>query len=166
MPADGAYDPTLHLSFEDVAIDNPTSPSILQVHLKASKTDRFRRGIDVFVGRTDQELCPVAAVLAYLAIRGAAPGPLFRFQDGRPLTKDRFITRVREALETLGLSSECYAGHSFRIGAATTAAECGLQDSQIKALGRWKSSAYQIYIRTPRDRLAAVSRTLVSGPSS
>ena len=47
--------------------------------------------------------------------------------------------------------SEHYSGHSFRIGAATTAAECGLQDSMIKAVERWESSAYQVYVRMPKD---------------
>ena len=41
LPADGAYDPTLHLSFEDVAIDNPASPSVLQVILKRQRQIGF-----------------------------------------------------------------------------------------------------------------------------
>ena len=50
-----------------------------------------------------------------------------------------------------------YSGHSFQIGAATTAAEVGLEDSLIKTLGRWESSAYLLYVRVPREKLASVS---------
>ena len=159
-PSDRGFNPQHHLSFCDVAVDNLSAPSVLQVHLKQSKTDQFRRGIDVYIGKTGDDLCPVAAVLAYLAARRGSPGALFRFQDGRLLTPMRFTEKLREALEALGLQSEHYAGHSFRIGAATTAAERGLEDSLIKALGRWESTAYLLYVRTPRERLASISGLL------
>ncbi len=104
-----------------------------------------------------------AAVLAYLPARGGGPGPLFRLSDGRPLTRIRFITRVRQALLTLGLSSGDYMGHSFRIGAATTAAERGLPSSMIQKLGRWRSTAFLGYIRTTPHQLTPLTRTLASG---
>ena len=55
-----------------------------------------------------------------------------------------------------------YAGHSFRIGAATTTVAVGVKNSIIKTLGKWESSAYMYlaYVRIPRERLAAVSRRL------
>ena len=133
---------------------------MLQVHLKASKTDPFRIGVDVFVGRTNCKLCPVAAVLSYMTIRGQTPGPLFMFQDGKFLTRPRFVTEVKTALTAAGVDRAGYSGHSFRSGAATTAAERGLGEATIKLLGRWRSSAYQLYIKTPRDQLAQVSKVL------
>ena len=51
---------------------------------------------------------------------------------------------------------------SFRIGAATTAKEKGISDVHIKMLGRWQSSAYQLYIRTPQEQLAKLSKELVA----
>ena len=72
------YDPRIHLSFSDMAADNATSPSVLSIQLKRSKTDPFMKGVKLVLGRTHDELCPVTALLAYLAIRGNAPGALFR----------------------------------------------------------------------------------------
>ena len=70
------------------------------------------------------------------------------------------MTAVRDALRRAGVNAGCYAWHSFRIGAATTAAARGLEDSTIQTLGRWKSLAYLEYIRIPRQQLASYSARL------
>ncbi len=73
------------------------------------------------------------------------------------------MVAVRKALAAAGYVGAHYAGHSFRIGAATTAATQGLQDSLIKTLGRWESAAYTLYIRTPPEVvLCRAARNLVS----
>lgn len=160
VPAEGDFDANDHLAFGDVSVDSLTKPSVMCIRVKRSKTDPFRRGINVYLGRTDNALCPVSAMLAYLSARGGSQGPLFRFQDGRALTRDRFVAQVRAALLKAGVDAKSYAGHSFRKGAATTAALRGIPEATIKLLGRWKSCAYLLYVQTPRDQLAALSRTL------
>ena len=72
----------------------------------------------------------------------------------------RFVESMRTALTQAGYKAKDYAGHSFRIGAATTAAQRGIQDSLIKTLGRWESSAYTRYIRTPPPVLQGVAKIL------
>ena len=144
----------------DVSVDSHTYPSILRIFLRRAKTDPFGKGVYVCVGRTNSSLCPVAAILGYLAIRPPGRGPLFIFRDGTPLTRDRFVREVRAALSAAHIDHQAYSGHSFRIGAATMAAQAGLPPHLIKMLGRWSSDAYQVYIRTPRETLAAVSRTI------
>lgn len=68
---------------------------------------------------------------------------------------------MRGALEAMGVPQQQYAGHSFRIRAATTAAQAGIQNSMIQTLGRWRSTAFLQYIRLPRDQLAGMSTRLV-----
>ena len=155
-----SYDPGAHLSVGDVTLDDRSNPTLVQVNIKASKTDPFRKRVSIYLGRTGTELCPVVALAAYLALRGAATGPFFQFKSGQPLSRDRFVAKVTEALQLAGLDPASYAGHSFRIGAASTAAVCGVEDSLIKTLGKWQSSAYLSYIRVPRERLAQLSKTL------
>ena len=87
-------------------------------------------------------------------------GPFFTFEDGHQLTRKKFVVEVRR---TLGYNCALYAGHSFRIGVATTAAQRGMQDSLIKTLGRWESTAHTVYIRTPPEVLCRVASTLASG---
>ena len=118
----------------------------------------------MYVGRTNKPLCPVSAVLAYMVMRGKAPGPLFIFQDGKckPLLRPRFVTEIKRALSAAGIDLMPYSGHSFRIGAATTATKQGVEYSTIKMRGRWKSSAYQCYIKTPREQLVSISKKLLA----
>ena len=160
VPNHTTYDPKIHLSVDDVAVDNAQQPTILQITIKQSKTDPFRKGVDLFVGRVSSPLCPVAAVTGYLCVRGTSPGPLFRYADGRPLTRPRFAAATRSALSEAGIDSSLYCTHSFRIGAATTAASKGVEDAIIKTLGRWGSLAYLRYVKIPRQQLATISGRL------
>ena len=160
VPSAAAFDPAVHLAWGDVAVDNVSNPSVVRVHLKRSKCDQFGNGVDVFLGRTGNELCPVTAILTYIAHRGNRPGAFFLSEEGRPLTKARFVAKVQAALQSAGTQFSNYTGHSFRIGAATAAAQAGIQDSTIQMLGRWSSTAFLSYLQTPRDQLAQFTGTL------
>ena len=76
---DKEFDPGQHLPYADVAIDDNHRPRRLLVIIKQSKTNLFRQGVQIFLGKTDTQLCAVAALLAYLAIRGPGEVPLFCF---------------------------------------------------------------------------------------
>ena len=149
------------LLLSDIALDSIQRPTVVSVRICQSKTDPFRLGVTLYLGITRDIVCPVKSMAAYLAVRSREQGPLFLYQDGSPLTRGRLVVVVREALSQMGLDSSNYAGHSFRIGAATTAAQVGIPESTIQMLGRWQSSAYARYIRTPRQDLATLSSVLV-----
>ena len=152
------------ITADGVAVDSHSAPSIIQLTLTHSKTDQFRRGSHTFLGKTGSDLCPVEALLQFLVRRpGPRVGPLFIHKDGRPLTRDQFVSHLKEALSSCGIDSRRYSGHSFRIGAATAAAQAGVPDHLIKTLGRWDSEAYQSYIQTPPPAIAAVSSILAHG---
>ena len=159
-PEKEKFDPKQHLTVKDIALDNQTAPRTISIRIKQSKTDPFRQGVTIYLGRTNSVVCPVAALLSYLVLRGKGEGPLFQFKDGRALTRPLLVSELRKALAEAGLKPENYAGHSFRIGAATTAAVCGIPVEIIKMLGRWKSQAYQLYVRLPTDQLSSISKKL------
>ena len=100
-------------------------------------------------------------MVSYLCFKGMSSGALFRFSDGRLLTRQRFVEALRTGLEEAKVPQDQYRGHSQRIRAATTAAAKGLEDSIIKTLGRWESVVYLQYVKIPRQQLAGYSRLLV-----
>ena len=114
----------------------------------------------IHLGRTGCSLCPITALVNYLAIRPGPPGPLFVFQDGSPLIRDAFVCAVKQALEAAKVDSAAYSGHSFWISAATVTAKSGVPAFMIKLLGRWESEAFQLYIQLPRESLTAISRLI------
>ena len=93
--------------------------------------------------------CPVAAIKAFVQVRGRMPGPLFAHPDGSAYLHNQFHTRLVAVLSVCGLDPGFYKGHSFRIGAASEAARRGYSDAQIRLMGRWKSDAFRVYIRAP-----------------
>ena len=67
---------------------------------------------------------------------------------------------LRSTLAKAGVDPTHFSGHSFRIGAASTAAAKGVAESTVQTLGRWASDSYKRYIRIPREELATISKTL------
>ena len=125
----------MHLSLSDLAVDSHSNPSLIRLRIKQSKTDPFRQGVDIFLGATQADICPMQALISYLAVQNAAPGPLFIFPSGTPLMKSALVSHLQIALQRVGVPASDYTGHSFHIGAVTTAAAQGLEDSLIQALG-------------------------------
>ena len=82
VPNDDSYDLSCH---RDLAVDHQDT---IKVRIKASKTDPFRKGIDIFLGRTGTDLCPL---LNYLCARGSSQGPLFVFADGKLISRSRLF---------------------------------------------------------------------------
>ena len=74
------------LSPRDIATDSLSSPTFLAITLRSSKTDLFGTWHSLYIGATGNYLCPVAAILSYMAIRPPLPGPLFIHENGRPLS--------------------------------------------------------------------------------
>ena len=77
VPSDKEYDEAVHLSVKDIAVDDDKHPSIMQIQIKESKTDLFRKGISQYVGKTGSHICLVASMMDYLQVREmGTPGPL------------------------------------------------------------------------------------------
>ncbi len=148
------------LSWGDVAVNSHLAPTMVQIYLKKSKCDQFGAGAKVVIGATGDELCPVTARLDYLGQRGDTKGAFFLGPDAKPVLKPWFVEQIRSILSSVGVAHHQYAGHSFRVGVATTAALARVEDSTIQALGHWHSVAFLQYIRTPKEHLAQVASVL------
>ena len=106
-------------------MDNAESPKVISLNIKQSKTDQGAVDVRVIIGRTEDDLCPVTALLEYLSRRGNTLGALFQWENQIPLSKTKFVEASHEAVSA---PAQDYAGHSCRVGGATTA---GLEDSTI-----------------------------------
>lgn len=154
-PSIGSFDPDQSLLRRDVSQRN----DCYLLNLKSSKTDPFRHGTTIVLPAIGTSTCPAQALAKYLAMaRSITPdAPLFQFANGHYLTRIVFTHWVKVLLSPSGFSS-----HSFRIGAATTAAAAGIPEWLIQTLGRWTSQCYKTYIRTPRPTICAAMRKIAS----
>lgn len=132
------------LRFDDVQCHNVS----LTCFLRRSKTDQAGRGVTVSLGSLPgSPMCPVLTFGAYVAVRPFGPCPLLVHQDCSFLSKFQFIQIFRRCLVRLGVDSQSYSSHSFRIGAATEASRWGLGPELVRRIGRWESDRYRLYVR-------------------
>ena len=127
-----------------------TSVNALEIRIPISKTDQLGRGATIVLPATNQVVCPVQAVKAYLQLRPNFLWSFFRHLSGSPLTRYQFVAVLKSVLQAVGVDSTLYSSHSFRIGAATSASLAGISDEKIAQLGRWKSDSFKTYIRIPK----------------
>lgn len=142
------------LRIRDIKFSSDNSMFILT--LTSSKADPFRQGVEISFFPNNR-CCPVSCMLKYLnELRrdsNNSNAPLFVDSQQRPFSRELFLSYLRDILLRLGYKPSDYSGHSFRIGAASSAAAAGVEDHLIKTLGRWNSSCYVRYIRVSRQTL-------------
>lgn len=112
--------------------------------LPCHKADRVYEGNLILIQKHDRVVDPHAHFKIYLRSRDRLfpfSSALWLRADGSPPTRSFFIRRMR-----LFFNSDV-AGQSMRAGGATSLAEHGVPPHLIQAIGRWASSAFQVYIR-------------------
>ncbi|CAG2203787.1 unnamed protein product [Mytilus edulis] len=156
----GNFDPAFNLCISDITI---LSDSI-HLKLKISKTDPFRQGVTIKLFETGTEICPYRICCLYMNSRfqrnPSPETPLFVDLTGAAVTRAKFLSLFKHALDSLGIDSTYYSGHSFRIGAATTAGSVQVEDHLIKVMGRWSSDAYCRYIKISESDLKRAQNSL------
>ena len=154
------FEPKVHLSGKDVRVGRRQAT----IHVKSSKTDPYRHGAKVTIGRTRSHICPVAVLRAYRKtpqFHCSLRHPLFWFRNKVSLSRQALSKYLRRLLHQAGVSPEKYDTHSFRVGGATAAAQSGLPGWTIKRMGRWASNAYQTYIQpTSAHRMRVATKCL------
>ena len=148
------FNPLVDLTPADLQVDSSTNTQSFRV--SCAKRDPFQHGCFIFLGRGSAPLCPVLVFTNYLHLHGPGVGPLFIFQDGRPLSRALLSSFLGATLQAAGIPGK-FSDHSFRIGAAITAAQRDVPDHLIKTMGPWSSDAYFLYVRTPVDTILSVA---------
>ena len=165
----GPFNPEVHLTSQDITFHpDIQSPSLMRVRIKQSKTDPFRQGCTLTIAKSTSPICSVMAMKDYiLQAQPPASSPLFTFsKSGSKLTRSSLTKELRSILQLCGFPSNNFYSHSFRIGAATSAASAGIPAWLIKVLGRWHSDCYELYIKTPQSTILSVPKLLVSQSST
>ena len=159
-PSPSRFVPSACLTIHDVSIN--WSRGVALICIKQSKTDPFRLGVTVRVGVIQHRLCPVSALVRFLARRGPRPGPLFLFQDGRYLTRAHVQNLLVRSLPFVPHVNT----HSFRRGGASALAAAGTPAHVIQVLGRWRSNAFTLYLDFPDRFLTAANFLMTLGSTS
>lgn len=124
----------------------------IQLHIKLKSYKHHRPGgIDkVIIKRQQMPLyCPVNAMVKYVNIcRDREENKIFQYANGTPVNRKQFESHLKSLIALAGSNPQEYNTHSLRIGKITDMARAGFSITQMKQTGRWKSSAYQKYIRS------------------
>jgi integrase len=110
---------------------------------------------------------PVAALDAWIGVRGTEPGPLFTSMRARhvsldPLLGDGIALTLRNRARAAGLAAERITPHSLRAGHATEAAMNGVAIDRIAAQTRHRrlSTLLERHIRRAQALQLTTSRDL------
>ena len=131
----------------------------VRIWLFVSKGDIYGEGTPIFVPSNpgSRLTCPVTWLKAILACtRDTSLGdraPLFKMPNGQLMLKGYFIKWLKKRLKALNFNPKLYSGHSLRRGGAVSAQRCGVPDHIIQRMGRWRSHAYQLYLKHTPERL-------------
>ena len=119
----------------------------IKLALKRSKTCKHSSGVNLIIGCTESNVCPMLEFLKYRTMFDNEPHtPLFLYKNHISLSRDMLVTNTRLYIAMIGINPDRYSGHSYRLGGATSMAASGFTEWEIMMLGRWSSDVYLRYI--------------------
>ena len=121
--------------------------------LPGHKADRFFEGNKVLIGSFSSSFDPFPIFHRYISSRDRlfpAASPLWLTAAGNVPTRSFFMSRFRK------IFPKSFAGASMRAGGATHLASLHTPPEIIRAVGRWSSDAWEIYIRVHPTLLHAL----------
>lgn len=156
------FNPNVNLMRQDVREKTVTvdgkSIAILQIKLKSEKSGRPNSCNWVDVYESGNFLCPIRAHRKFTkSLVKNSICPHFQLESGKPYTLRLFNSDLKELTANL---EGAFLGHSFRIGLASMLGKLGFTDQEIKATGRWSSTAFEVYLRLPRSKRLEMAKKI------
>lgn len=150
MKSRAAFDGAKHLKRRDVLFSTDLdSKPYARLDLPSAKTAAPGEIQQVFLVE-EPGLCPLHALRNLAAVVPAGPDdPLFSWYSEpgvvRPMAKTPALNCINTILLAWGWGTAF--GHSFRIGGASLYLARKVNPELIRIAGRWRSLAYEVYIR-------------------
>ena len=72
----------------------------------------------------------------------------FIYRDHTAVKANDVWKVLKQAIQALGLNSDNYLVHSFRIGRTSDLIKYGYKIGEVRLMGRWKSNAVYRYIHS------------------
>jgi hypothetical protein len=145
-----AFDPSRHLKRRDAFFGRDLDGKhYVRLDLPSAKTAKPGEIQSVFM-IPQEGLCPIEALQNLARVVPAGPDdPLFSWRDKhgsiRPMVKSKAISHINSILKSSGWGT--LFGHSFRIGGASFYLSQKVDPEIVRIAGRWRSLAYEAYIR-------------------
>jgi hypothetical protein len=150
VPTAAQLDRTRHLLRRDLnfSVNTLGETTAMSVFIKFSKTEQFGAEYAIPIAANGGPLCPVGAMIGWMAVRDHQPDdPLFGMPQA-PLTADQFRRALQKLVRaTPGAANTRLLPHSLRIGGLLALQEAGASELVVQLLGRWRSDAYKEYLR-------------------
>ncbi|KAG2056401.1 DNA breaking-rejoining enzyme, partial [Suillus hirtellus] len=144
------FNASKHITRKDVLFGvDLNGKSYARLDLPSAKTAKPGETQSVFLVEQGN-LCPLEALRNLARVVPASPNnPLFSWRDNkgfiRPMVKTRAIETINRIMLAWGWGT--MFGHSFRIGGASFYLASKVDPEIVRIAGRWKSLAYETYIR-------------------
>ena len=88
--------------------------------------------------------------------------PLFRDGDGEPIRRKDITALLDQAAAAVGIHPSHFGSHSLRIGGATAMYHAVPDLERLKRFGRWKSSAFHVYLWEAHEPQKGLAEAMVA----
>ncbi|GMF35107.1 unnamed protein product [Phytophthora fragariaefolia] len=137
------------------------------IRFRGGKNDQYKQGTIRSIGRSGSNwLCPVHATW-FLAqhhreLQLLATEPLCTITSGSIVQVRDISQLIKAAAVAAGEPPQHFGTHSLRSGGASALFAAGVDSIAVKQFGRWRSDAFERYIRLNNHQTSTMARAILN----